>query len=111
MPYQMFPKTIQDKFPKPYSTDDLGFDKIKVITKFFDAFGSWKWYATEYDPEHETFFGWVHGSDPELGYFSMEEFKSLPSVMGVPRIERDINWKATTTLKEVMDASNTGNPL
>jgi hypothetical protein len=41
----------------------------------------------------------------------MEEFKSLPSVMGLPRIERDINWKATTTLKEVMDASNTGNPL
>ena len=111
MPYQMFPKTIQDKFPKPYSTEDLGFDKTKVITKFFDVFGSRKWYATEYDPEHETFFGWIHGTDPELGYFSMEEFKSLPSVMGVPRIERDINWKATTTLEEVIGASNAGSPL
>lgn len=59
-----------------------------VWVKFFDAFGSWKWFVTEYDG-NDTFFGLVQGHEEELGYFSLQELASQMGPGGAPRIERD----------------------
>ena len=60
--------------------------------KFFNPMGRWTWYATEYDPEDEMFFGYVVGpfdtTCDEWGYFSLEWLKSFPLPLGLG-IERD----------------------
>ena len=43
-----------------------------VICKFFFPDFHWTWYAIEFDGE-DTFFGFVDGDFPELGYFSLSE--------------------------------------
>lgn len=62
-----------------------------VVAKYFHPFSAWEWYATAYDPKDRMFFGWVNGSDPELGYFSLDELESV-AFRGLG-IERDLYWK------------------
>lgn len=62
-----------------------------VIVKFFTPDSNWTWYATEYDPEQELFFGFVQGFEGELGYFSLDELESATGPMGL-HIERDRHW-------------------
>lgn len=62
-----------------------------VIAHYFHPYSSWHWYATAYYPKDKLFFGWVKGTDPELGYFSVEELESV-RLMGLP-MERDLAWK------------------
>ena len=57
--------------------------------KFFTPDASWTWYAVEYDPVDKLFFGLVCGFEKELGYFSLDELKSIRGLLGL-RIERDI---------------------
>lgn len=65
----------------------------KVWVKFFNAYGSGTWYATEFDGK-DTFFGYVKGlGGDELGYFSLRELSSIKGPGGVPKIERDIYFK------------------
>lgn len=63
-----------------------------VIAKFFPPEGFWTWYATEYDPENEIFYGYVVGDFPEWGYFSLCELERLRTRMGLP-MERDLYFK------------------
>jgi hypothetical protein len=65
----------------------------KVWVKFFNAYGSGTWYATEFDGK-DTFFGYVKGlGGDELGYFSLRELSSIKGPGGVPKIERDMHFK------------------
>lgn len=80
---KLLTKEIQDKIPPLYAQDELGDDAI-VHVKFFSIVSDWQWYATEFDPQERVFFGFVHGFEDELGYFSLDELESL----GI-RIERD----------------------
>lgn len=78
--------------------------EARVYVKFFHPLKRWTWYASEYDPANGIFFGYVKGSseqDDELGYWSLADLKS------VPRIERDIYWKDTTTLRQVKEGEIT----
>lgn len=80
-----------------------------VIAKFFQPWGSWTWYATEYHPEHcegGAFFGLVDGLDLELGYFALAELESVQGPAGL-RIERDLWWKEKP-LSEVQQAIEAG---
>jgi len=61
-----------------------------VPVKFFQPWGSWTWYATEFDGD-DIFFGLVDGFEEELGYFSLAEMRSVVGPFGL-RIERDILW-------------------
>ena len=74
-------------FPPLYSQDGKGEDALAVV-KFFDPYGSWSWYASEFDPEQ----GLVAGHERELGYFSLSELESV-EFAGRQRIERDLHWK------------------
>jgi hypothetical protein len=45
----------------------------------------------EFDPVERLCFGLVVGHERELGYFSLDELKSLRGPLGLP-IERDLYW-------------------
>ena len=59
-----------------------------VICKFFYPAFHWTWYAIEFDNK-DTFFGFVDGDFPELGYFSLSELKNTKDKSGLA-IERDM---------------------
>ena len=66
-----------------------------VIAKFFNPTGAGTWYATEYDPESRTFFGYVSifgDWNDEWGYFSLEELESIRGAFGLG-IERDLHFE------------------
>lgn len=88
---KLLPKSVAAKLPPLYSQEEKGEQALAVV-KFFDPWGSWSWFASEFDPEEGVFFGLVDGHEKELGYFSLEELESV-KIAGKPRIERDIYWK------------------
>ena len=87
-------KAIEKTIPALYAQDGKGNDAIAHV-KFFQPWGGWTWYATEYDPEQGLFFGWASDgmNDGELGYFSAEELQSLKGPFGL-YIERDTHFSA-----------------
>lgn len=95
-------KNLKD-LPALYSQDGKSYDQIAVPVKFFDPYGSYTWYATEYDPEARLFFGLVTSAqcpEGEIGYFALDELQSLVK-FGAPRIERDMYWNEKVTLGEL----------
>ena len=72
-------------------------EKVKdpvVVAKFFNPRGAGTWYATEYDPERRTFFGYVSifgDHCDEWGYFSLDELEPYRGRFG-RGIERDLYW-------------------
>jgi hypothetical protein len=86
---QLLTKEIEDRFKKTGSQQNS--DDPEIIAKFFDPTGSWKWYATEYNPTNKTFYGLVHGHEKEWGYFSLEELESVKGLFGLG-IERDLHF-------------------
>ncbi len=65
-----------------------------IVAKFFNPTGAGTWYATEYDPECRTFFGYVSifgDHNDEWGYFSLDELESFTGAWGLG-IERDLYW-------------------
>ena len=76
-----------------------------VIAKFFNPTGAGTWYATEYNPQDKTFFGYVsifNDWNDEWGYFSLIELESLKGPFGLG-IERDIyfNSKPFSQINEI----------
>ena len=59
-----------------------------VVCKFFLPLTKWTWFATEFDGK-DTFFGYVCGEYPELGYFSLNELENLEGPYGIG-VERDM---------------------
>ncbi len=87
-------KKIEDRFAEVGSQQEVE-DPI-IIVKFFYPLGPQKWFATEYDPEQRTFFGYVTlfglGSPKdEWGYFSLDELQQFKGQFGM-LIERDIGF-------------------
>ena len=97
---KLMTKAILGKLPKLYANEDKKSEDVKVIVKFFCPWNQWTWYATEFDGE-DTFFGFVKGIENELGYFSLNELKSVKGRFGLG-IERDMYFREQT-LKEVME--------
>ena len=64
-----------------------------VVCKFFLPMTKWTWYATEFDGK-DTFFGFVSGEYPELGYFSLSELENLEGLYGIG-VERDMYFEPT----------------
>lgn len=72
-----------------------------AIVKFFNPAGAGRWFATEYNPETKTFFGYVSifgDHNDEWGYFSLEELKNFIGFGGIG-IERDLFFKPTPMSK------------
>ena len=63
-----------------------------VIAKYFNPVGAGNWYATEYNPEDNEFFGYVSifgDHCDEWGYFTLDELESYHGMFGMG-IERDL---------------------
>jgi hypothetical protein len=69
-----------------------------VVAKYFNPAGAGTWYATEYDPETQTFFGFVSifgDWNDEWDYFSLAELESYKGPYGIG-IERDLYFEEQT---------------
>lgn len=80
---------IKSKLPVLYTQENE--EDPMVICKFFAVFTNWTWYGIEFDG-NDTFFGYVAGDFPELGYFTLSELQELKGPMGLT-IERDMYFK------------------
>jgi hypothetical protein len=63
-----------------------------VVAKFFNPTGAGTWYATEYDPETDCFFGYVSlfgDHNDEWGSFSLRELEEYRGHFNLG-IERDL---------------------
>jgi len=90
---KLLTKELRAKLPKLYQTEDIPVEEKTVVIKFFQPWGSWTWYATEFDGE-DLFFGLVHGFEKEWGYFSLRELESVSGPFGL-KIERDLYFSPT----------------
>jgi len=94
---KLLTQKITKQLPPLYSQDVKGSKTIAYI-KFFTPDANWTWYGCEYDGE-DTFFGLVDGHEKELGYFSLNELKSVRGALGLP-VERDL-WFKPKPLDEI----------
>ena len=88
---KLLTKGLEERFSKLGCQDGKG-DSAIIIAKFFTPWTNWTWWATEFMPEENLFFGLVQGLEVELGYFSLEELQSIRGVGGLG-IERDLHWR------------------
>ena len=90
---RLMTKELEKRFLKVGSQENVK-DPV-IIAKFFNPQGAGTWYATEYDPKDEMFFGYVSifgDWNDEWGYFSLAELESYVGQLGLG-IERDLYWK------------------
>ena len=86
---KLLTKTLLKELPPLYATEQ---DQDPMVQcKFFFPDFHWTWYTIEYDGK-DTFFGFVDGDFPELGYFSRAELTSTRGKLGLA-IERDLHFK------------------
>lgn len=83
-------KEIREKLPKLYKTEKTPPGEKVCIVKFFQPWGSWTWYAVEFDTR-DIFFGLVDGFELEWGNFSLQELQSIKGPWGLA-IERDLHF-------------------
>ena len=97
-------KEILARLPKLYATENDGEEAVAQV-KFFTPDGSYTFYATEYDPDEERFFGLILGGghSPDLGYFMLSDLKEARGPLGLP-IERDRHFDPTS-LKVVKETA------
>ena len=96
---KLLPQELRKKLPPLYSQDGKG-SKAMVLAKFFTPDSNWTWYAVEYDPDSQVFYGLVDGFEKELGYFSLEELEEIRGQLGLP-VERD-KWFDPVPLRVLM---------
>lgn len=87
---KLITKELREKLPPFYSQEDNPDPEVHI--KFFCPWNSWTWYGIEFDGD-DTFFGWVDGDFPELGYFTLSELESVTGPMGL-KIERDLYFES-----------------
>ena len=86
---ELIPNEIKEKIPKLYDTENIS-DPIVHVKLFLDG---WTWYITELSIDDDICFGYVVSPyENELGYFSLEELKSLRGRLGT-WVERDLYFK------------------
>ena len=99
---RLMTKELEKRFLKVGSQENIK-DPV-IVAKFFNPTGAGTWYATEYDPKDEMFFGYVSifgDWNDEWGYFSLAELQSYVGPWGLG-IERDLYWteqKASTVIR------------
>lgn len=89
---KLMTKELEKRFAKVGSQENV--KDPYVVTTFYNPCGVGTWYATEYDPKTQTFFGYVSifgDWNDEWGYFSLAELKSFKGPLGIG-IERDLYW-------------------
>ena len=89
---KLMTKELEIRFARIGSQENA--DDPLIIAKFFNPQGAGTWYATEYDPNTKTFFGYVSifgDWNDEWGYFSLDELETFKGPLDIG-IERDLYW-------------------
>lgn len=89
---ELLTKGLLKRFEEVGSQENIPEGDKLVICKFFNPTGAGTWYATEFDPKTEEFFGFVSifgDWNDEWGYFSLAELKEFKGLGGLG-IERDL---------------------
>ena len=100
---KLMTKAILKDLPPLYSTEKIPMKDKRVVVKYFNPYGSWTWYAVEFDGE-DIFFGLVDGHELDWGYFSLKEMtEAKQNVFGhmLPAIERDKFWDKNTKIGDI----------
>ena len=95
---ELIPQEIKELIPKLYETEKQN-DPVAYIKLFLDG---WTWYITELSIDNNICFGYVISPfESELGYFSLNEIKSIKGTLGLS-VERDLSFKPTklSTIKK-----------
>ena len=88
---ELIPQEIKELIPKLYETEEQN-NPIAYVKLFLDA---WTWYITELSIDNNICFGYVISPfESELGYFSLNEIKSIKGSLGLS-VEKDISFKPT----------------
>ena len=88
---ELIPKELINTIPKLYETEEQT-DPIAYVKLFLDG---WSWFITEISIDNNICFGYVISPfGAELGYFSLEEIKSIKGSLGIG-VERDLEFKPT----------------
>ena len=88
---ELIPKELINTIPKLYETEEQN-NPIAYVKLFLDG---WTWYITEFSIDKNICFGYVISPfESELGYFSLNEIKSIKGSLGLG-VERDISFKPT----------------
>lgn len=83
---QLLTKELLKKLPKLYEVEQQK-DPL-VQCHYFLPMTQWNWFVLEFDGKNE-FFGYVTGECPELGYFTLDELRTLKGPFGM-QVERDL---------------------
>ena len=98
---KLMTKELEERFAKVGSQERVK-DPL-IVAKYFNPTGAGTWYATEYDPKTQTFFGYVSifgDHNDEWGYFSLDELESFTGRFGVG-MERDLFWEEAPASKVI----------
>ena len=88
---ELIPQEAKQQIPKLYETKEQN-NPIAYVKLFLD---SWTWYITEISIDNDICFGYVVSPfGAELGYFSLNEIKSIKGSLGLD-VERDLFFKPT----------------
>ena len=90
---KLMTRTLEQRFAQVGSQE--GNKDPLVIARFFNPTGAGTWYATEYDPTTQVFFGYVSifgDWNDEWGYFSLDELQEYRGRFGLG-IERDLFFR------------------
>lgn len=86
---KLLTEEIITKFKEVGSQEEV--EDPVVVLKIFNPTGYGSWLCTEFDPDRQTFFGYVSlGEDcDEFGDFSLKELEEVRCRFGL-RLERDL---------------------
>ena len=100
----LLPHSLLSDIPDLYETEGT-LDPLCVV-KLFTPDANWSWYIIEISKEEESSlcYGYVQGMENELGYFSLDELKSIRGPLGLA-IERDEFFKPTS-FSQIKNTSN-----
>ena len=88
---ELIPKNLLNRIPILYETEEQN-NPIAYVKLFLDG---WTWFITEISIDNNICFGYVISPfGAELGYFSLEEIKSIKGSLGIG-VERDLSFKPT----------------
>lgn len=91
---KLLTKELLKRFEEVGSQEKVPLEDKLIIAKFFNPVGAGTWYATEFNPKTEEFFGYVSifgDWNDEWGSFSLRELEELQLPFGM-HIERDLHF-------------------
>jgi hypothetical protein len=91
---ELLTQDLKQQFAKQGDTSTKEAEDILVLAKFFCPWNAFTWFAAEWYPDTNIFFGYANLGDDtnsELGNFSLKELEELEGPFGM-KVERDIYW-------------------